>query len=102
MGKRPDRLVQDEAAMVEDLLELGGCLATFTRSQIGFATDKDWKHRGPIQINGSRRPKLIRCGGRKIRNSARSISLVERKLSADARQIVELHNCVFRKPLVQI
>src|SRR4029077_16322970 len=61
MGKCTDGLVQDEAAMVEDLLELGGGLATPTRSQIGFATHKDWKHRGPIQINSSRRPKLIRC-----------------------------------------
>src|SRR5260370_630926 len=88
--------------MVEYLLELGGGLATLTRSQIGFATHKDWKHSSPIQINGSRRPKLIRCGGTKTLNGARSISFVERKLSADARQIIELHNCVFRKPLVQI
>src|SRR5258707_15891344 len=102
MGKRTDGLVQDEAAMVEDLLELSGRLATLTRSQIGFATHKDWKHRGPIQTNGSRRPKLIRCGGRKTRNGTRGISLVERKPSADARQIVELHNGVLRKPLVQI
>src|ERR1700739_1198974 len=102
MGKRPDRLVQDEAAMVEDLLELGGGLATLTRSQIGFATDKDWKHRGPIQINGSRRPKLRGWCTPKTLNGPRGISFVERKLSADARQIIELHNCVFRKPLVQI
>src|SRR5258707_15440679 len=102
MGKRTDGLVQDEAAMVEYLLELGGSLATLTRSQIGFATHKDWKHRGPIQINGSRRPKLIRCGAPKTLDGARGISFVERKLSADARQIIELHNCVFRKTLVQI
>src|ERR1700756_1084269 len=102
MGERTDGLVQDEAAMVEDLLELSSSLATLTRSQIGFATHKDWKHRGPIQTNGSRRPKLKRCGRRKTRNSARGISLVERKLSADARQIIELHYGVFRKTLVQI
>jgi hypothetical protein len=40
MDKRTDRLGQDEAAMVEDLLELGSRLATLTRSQIGFATHK--------------------------------------------------------------
>src|ERR1700744_2062271 len=102
MRKRTDGLVQDEAAMVEYLLELASSLAAPTRSRIGFATDKDRKHRGPIQINGSRRPKLIRFGGRKTRNGARGISLVERKLSADAWQIVELHNGVFRKTLVQI
>src|SRR5271156_4234241 len=102
MSQRTDGLIQDEAAMVEDLLELGRGFATPTRSQIGFATHKDWKHRGPIQINGFRRPKLIRCGGSKTRNGARSISLVERKLSANARQIIELHNGVFRKTLVQI
>src|SRR5258707_7245808 len=102
MGKRTDGLVQDEAAMVEDLLELGGCLATLTRGQIGFATHKDWKHRGPIQTNGSRRPKLIRCGGPKTLNGARGISSIERKPSADARQIIELHNGVFRKTLVQL
>src|SRR6266702_2601174 len=62
MGKRTDGLVQYEAAMVEDLLKLGGGLATPTRSQIGFATHKDREHRGPIQIDGSRRPKLIRRG----------------------------------------
>ena len=102
MGKCTDGLVQDEAAMVEDLLELGGGLATPTRSRIGFATHKDWKHRGPIQINSSRGPKLIRCGAPKTLNGARGISFVERKLSADARQIIELHDCVFRKLLVQI
>ena len=102
MGKRTDGLVQDEAAMVEYLLELGSGLATPARSQISFATHKDWKHRRPIQINGSRRPKLIRCGSRKTRNGARSISFVERKLSPDARQIIELHNRVFRKLFVQI
>ena len=32
MGKHTDGLVQDETAMVEDLLELGGSLATPTRS----------------------------------------------------------------------
>src|ERR1035438_3926008 len=102
MCKRTDGLVQDEAAMVEDLLELGSGFATPTRSQIGFATHKDWKHRGPIQINGSCRPKLVRRGSPKTLNGARRISFVERKLSADARQIIELHNCVFRKTLVQI
>ena len=102
MGKRTDGLVQDEAAMVEDLLELGGSLATLTRSQIGFATDKDWKHRVPNEITGSGHPKLIRCGGLQIFNGVRSISFVERQLSADARQIIELHDGVFRKPLVQI
>src|SRR5260370_21551890 len=102
MGKRTDGQVEDEAAMVENLLELGGGLATLTRSQIGFATDKDWKHRVPIQISGSRHPELIRCGGLKTLHGVRSISFVERKLSADGRQIIELHNGVFRKPLVQI
>jgi hypothetical protein len=102
MGERTDGPVQDEAAMVEDLMELGGGFAALTRSQIGFATDKDWKHRVPIQISGSRRPKLIRCGGVKTLNGVRSVSFVERKLSADARQIIELHKCVFRKPLIQI
>jgi hypothetical protein len=86
--------------MIEDLLEHTGGLATLTRSQIGFATDKDWKHRGPIQINGSRLRKLIKCGGPKNLKGARNISFVERKLSADVLHIVELHNCVFRKPLI--
>jgi hypothetical protein len=33
MGKRTDGLVQDDAAMIEDLLELGGSFAALTRSQ---------------------------------------------------------------------
>ena len=41
MGKRTDGPVQDEAAMVEDLLGLGGRFATLMRSQIGFTTDKE-------------------------------------------------------------
>src|SRR5258705_2988522 len=102
MGKRTDWLVQYEAAMIKDLLEFGGSLASLMRSQIGFATHKDRKHCGPIQSNGFRHPKLVRCRGPKTLNGARSISFVERELSADARQVIELHNCVFRKPLVQI
>src|SRR5215469_13428522 len=102
MGKRTDRLVQDESAMVEDLLELGGSLATLMRSQIGFATDKDWKHRGPFRINGSRPPKLIRYGDPKTRNRGGGVSPVKRKPSADRWQIVELHDRVFRVALVQI
>src|SRR5262252_416455 len=102
MGKRTDGLVQDEAAMVEDLLELGGSLAALMRSQIGFATDKDWKHRGPFRINGSRPPKLIRYGDPKTRNGNGGVSSVEREPSADGRQIVELHDGVFRVALVQI
>src|SRR5215472_14887253 len=88
--------------MVEDLLELGGSLATLMRSQIGFATHKDWKHRGPIQINGSRPPKLIRYGDPKTRNGGGGVSSVERKPSVGGRQIVELHDGVFRVTLVQI
>ena len=38
MRKCTDGPVQDEAAMVKDLLELGGSFATLTRSQIGFPT----------------------------------------------------------------
>src|SRR5260370_35016396 len=102
MGKRTDGPVEDEAAMVENLLELGGGFATLTRSQIGFATDKDWKHRVPIQISGSRRPKLIRGGGPKTLNGVRTISFFERKPSAAARQIIELHNVGFPKPTVHL
>src|SRR6516165_6601546 len=40
MGKRTDGLVQDEAAMIENLLELGGSLATLMRSQIGSPRTK--------------------------------------------------------------
>src|SRR5215471_16447662 len=102
MGKRTDWLHEDEAAMVVDLLELGGSLATLMRSQIGFATDKDWKHRGPFRINGSRPPKLIRYGDPKTRNGDEGVSSVEREPSADGRQIVELHDGVFRVVLGQI
>lgn len=102
MGKRTDGTVQDETAMVEDLLELGGCFATLTRCQIGLAADEDRKHHAPNEITGSGRPKLIQCGGRETLNGVRSISFAEGKFSADARQIIELHNCVFWKPLVQI
>src|SRR5215471_181923 len=44
MSNCTDRLVQDEAAMIENLLELGGSLAALVRSQVGFTTHKDWKH----------------------------------------------------------
>ncbi len=102
MSKSTDGAVQDETAMVEDLLELGDGFATLTRSQIGFAADKDWKHHVPNEIIAFREPKLIRYGGLEIFNRIRSISFVERQLSADARQVIELHECVFWKPLVQI
>src|SRR5215469_16155456 len=83
MGKRTDGLVEDEAAMVDDLLKLGGSLATLMRSQIGFATDKDRKHGGPFRFNGSRPPKLIRYGDPKTRNGGGGVSSVERKSSAN-------------------
>src|SRR5215472_16382924 len=76
VGKRTDGLVEDEAAMIENLLELGGSLAALVRSQVGFTTHKDWKHRCPFQIDGSRSPKLIRYGDPKTRNRGGGVSFV--------------------------
>ena len=105
MGKRTDGPVQDEAAMVEDLLELGDGFATLTRSQIGFAANKDWKHHVPNEITAFRYPKLIRYGGLEIFDRIRSISFVERQLSADGqiallRSVCEAVQYAYRQGII--
>src|SRR5260370_39995582 len=76
MSKSTDGAVQDETAMVEDLLELGDGFATLTRSQIGFAAVKDWKHHVPNEILAFRDPKIIPYSGREFFVRMRTIHSV--------------------------
>src|SRR5579864_8216858 len=88
--------------LVEEFLELGSGFAPLMRSQIGFSSHEHRVQSGPTENAGGRYSSLIRCGDSKTTQCFRSISLAKRKLCVKGRKVIELHDCVLRKPLAQI
>jgi hypothetical protein len=66
MCQRADGLVEDDASMIEDFLELCRGLATFVRGQVGFSSHVDRIKVGPVAKPRSRRTKLKRSSDLQI------------------------------------
>lgn len=94
-----DRIVEDDAGVVEDLLELRRRLSTLVRGQVREATDVD-------RIEGAERPlkrtrrraELVRYGAPQLFDRLCRLVLVEREKCANGRQIAEPGGRVFRNP----
>src|ERR1700691_1005428 len=100
MRERTDRVIEHDAAMVQNFLELGRGFAALMWGQIGLATHINRVQDGPIVITGP--SKVIRRGGSESLNGTGNIPLVECQPCAEGWKEVELRVCGFRKPLGQI
>src|SRR6267143_6060211 len=98
MGQRADGFIQDNAAVVENFLELGCGLLSLMCGNIGFTSHINGVQIGPVVIVKRRQPQFIRSSDPKSIKRLLRVCTKERKLSAKCRQVIELYDRILRKP----
>src|SRR6516164_499022 len=103
MGKCSDGLVNDHAWPIQYFLKLGCGPPSLMSHKKCRPSNVDGIHAGPEHATTPRNPQLIgRCGSQYLNRLFHTTHSVQRKLCTQCRQIIELHNRVFRKPPAQI
>src|SRR5439155_812579 len=102
MRQGSDGFVQHDSPMIEDLLKLCGSFPATVSRKKGFSAHINGIQIRPVVTTKSRQTQLIRSSDPKNIDRLLRVCTKERNLCAKSRQVIQLQERIFGKPLAQI